>query len=166
MSKVAANQCRYVLARLAWFCCLPQSDNYLSTSQCVHTCFLLLQNGLCTAHWSTASRLYCCRELSWEAATERMLDAAEMGPGDWPKAATKVAEATLFSAYNAALGTPCSWAVVLLCQLLCFCCAKTVGCCLQLGLTGSHLPMLHQCMCVYPPGFYRLQADFKFYWAG
>lgn len=44
------------------------------------------------------------RELSWEAATERMLDAAEMGPGDWPKAATKVAEATLFFAYNAALG--------------------------------------------------------------
>ena len=45
-----------------------------------------------------------CRELSWEAATERMLGAAEMGPRDWPKAASKVAEATLFSAYNAALG--------------------------------------------------------------
>jgi len=94
----------------------------------------------------------CCRELSWEAATERMLDAAEMGPGDWPKAATKVAEATLFSAYNAALGTPCSWAVVLLCQLLCFCCAETVGCCLQLGLTGSHPPMQHQCMYMYRLG--------------
>ena len=46
-----------------------------------------------------------CRELSWEAATERMLDAAELRPEDWPKAASKVAEATLFSAYNAALGT-------------------------------------------------------------
>ena len=46
-----------------------------------------------------------CRELSWEAATERMLDAAELQAGDWPKAASKVAEATLFSAYNAALGT-------------------------------------------------------------
>lgn len=46
-----------------------------------------------------------CRELSWEAATERMLGAAEMGPNDWPKAVSKVAEATLFSAYNAALGT-------------------------------------------------------------
>ncbi|KAL3142245.1 hypothetical protein ABBQ38_002589 [Trebouxia sp. C0009 RCD-2024] len=44
------------------------------------------------------------RELSWEAATERMLDAAELQAGDWPKAASKVAEATLFSAYNAALG--------------------------------------------------------------
>lgn len=44
------------------------------------------------------------RELSWEAATERMLDAAELRSGDWPKAASKVAEATLFSAYNAALG--------------------------------------------------------------
>ena len=45
------------------------------------------------------------RELSWEAATERMLDAAELRPEDWPRAASKVAEATLFSAYNAALGT-------------------------------------------------------------
>lgn len=44
------------------------------------------------------------RELSWEAATERMIDAAELGPNDWPKAASKVAEATLFSAYNTALG--------------------------------------------------------------
>lgn len=48
-----------------------------------------------------------CRELSWEAATERMLDAAELQAGDWPKAASKVAEATLFSAYNAALGICC-----------------------------------------------------------
>lgn len=45
------------------------------------------------------------RELSWEAATERMLDAAELRPEDWPRAASKLAEATLFSAYNAALGT-------------------------------------------------------------
>ena len=45
-----------------------------------------------------------CRELSWEAATERMMDAAELGPNDWPKTASKVAEATLFSAYNTALG--------------------------------------------------------------
>ena len=51
-----------------------------------------------------------CRELSWEAATERMLDAAELQAGDWPKAASKVAEATLFSAYNAALGTCASCA--------------------------------------------------------
>ena len=53
------------------------------------------------------SKKCCCspyRQLSWEAATERMLDAAEMGPNDWPKTATKVAESTLFSAYNAALG--------------------------------------------------------------
>ena len=51
------------------------------------------------------------RELSWEAATERMLDAAELQPGEWPNAASKVAEATLFSAYNAALGKcsmPCN----------------------------------------------------------
>ena len=47
-----------------------------------------------------------CRELGWEAATDRMLHAAELGPGDWPTAASKVAEATLFSAYNAALGIP------------------------------------------------------------
>ena len=86
------------------------------------------------------SKLYCCRELSWEAATERMLDAAEMGPGDWPKAATKVAEATLFSAYNAALGMPCPWAFELLCQPLCFCGAQSVGCRLQHGSTGSHPP--------------------------
>ena len=68
-----------------------------------------------------------CRELSWEAATERMLGAAEMGPNDWPKAASKVAEATLFSAYNAALGT------ANLCKL-CFC----------LHLTPSWLPAVPQ----------------------
>ena len=74
-------------------------------SQCFQAYFLLLQ-------WPVRDSLVhcvktvCCRELSWEAATERMLDAAEIGPGDWPKAATKVAEATLFFAYNAALGMP------------------------------------------------------------
>jgi len=92
-----------------------------------------------------------------------MLDAAEMGPGDWPKAATKVAEATLFSAYNAALGMPCSWAVQLLCQLLCSCCPKIACCCLQLGLTGSHLPMQHQCMCMYHLEFQWLQNEFKIF---
>lgn len=74
------------------------------------TCFLLLQKGSLRI---SLVHVCCGRELSWEAATERMLDAAEMGPGDWPKAATKVAEATLFSAYNAALGTPGSVLVML-----------------------------------------------------
>lgn len=54
---------------------------------------------------------FAFRELSWEAATERMLDAAELRPEDWPKAASKVAEGTLFSMYNAALGmfSFCLW---------------------------------------------------------
>ena len=33
-----------------------------------------------------------------------MLDAAELRPEDWPRTASKVAEGTLFSMYNAALG--------------------------------------------------------------
>ena len=33
-----------------------------------------------------------------------MLTAAELRPSDWSAGASKVAEATLFSAYNAALG--------------------------------------------------------------
>jgi hypothetical protein len=42
----------------------------------------------------------CCSELSWQAATERLLAAASIGRGEWPGAAGQVLDDVLWSPYR------------------------------------------------------------------
>jgi len=47
---------------------------------------------------------YCHRELGWEAATERFLEAAEIGPKEWPGLATELLEGILWGVYKTFTG--------------------------------------------------------------
>ena len=46
----------------------------------------------------------CVRELGWEAATERMLDAGTIRANEWPGPLATAQESVLWSMYNFALG--------------------------------------------------------------
>ena len=46
-----------------------------------------------------------CRELGWEAATERMLDAGSIGATEWPGPISTAQEAMAWSLYNSVTGT-------------------------------------------------------------
>ena len=46
-----------------------------------------------------------CRELGWEAATERMLDAGSIGAHEWPGPLSTAQEAMAWSLYNSVTGT-------------------------------------------------------------
>ena len=48
----------------------------------------------------------CGRELGWEAATERMLDAGMIRANEWPGPIATAQESVLWSMYNFALGWP------------------------------------------------------------
>ena len=45
-----------------------------------------------------------CRELGWEAATERMLDAGYIGAKEWPGPISTAQEAMAWSLYNSVTG--------------------------------------------------------------
>jgi hypothetical protein len=45
-----------------------------------------------------------CRELGWEAATERMLDAGSIGAHEWPGPLSTAQEAMAWTLYNSVTG--------------------------------------------------------------
>lgn len=45
-----------------------------------------------------------CRELGWEAATERMLDAGSIAANEWPGPISTAQEAMAWSLYNSVTG--------------------------------------------------------------
>ena len=50
------------------------------------------------------SNLAACRELGWEAATERMLDAGSIAANEWPGPISTAQEAMAWSLYNSVTG--------------------------------------------------------------
>jgi len=47
-----------------------------------------------------------CRNLGWEAATERMLDAGSIEAHEWPGNLSTTQERMLWSMYNTVMGAP------------------------------------------------------------
>lgn len=45
-----------------------------------------------------------CRQLGWEAATERFIEAAEIKPQQWPSLPAELAEGTLWGIYRTFTG--------------------------------------------------------------
>lgn len=46
-----------------------------------------------------------CRQLGWEAATERFIEAAEIKPQQWPSLPAEIVEGTLWGIYRTFTGT-------------------------------------------------------------
>ena len=87
---------------------------------CCKLCSLLGQNKACLPCRTGAdARPGLCRELGWEAATERMLDAGTIRAGEWPGPFSTAQEAMLWSVYNSFIGARASGVCIpyLLCSL-------------------------------------------------
>ncbi len=48
------------------------------------------------------------QRLTWEAATERLLDAAHIGAGEWPAALARLYDGLTWPLINVAVGVPAS----------------------------------------------------------
>ena len=96
-------------------CCVYGHQNHLSLNSEVTTISFQLQGHIHQLGWeglqcvvgvqSGLCALGCNRELGWEAATERMLDAGTIRASEWPGPLASAQESVLWSMYNFALGT-------------------------------------------------------------
>lgn len=62
------------------------------------------------------ARKWLCRNLGWEAATERMLDAGSIEAHEWPGNFSTAQERMLWSMYNSVMGAPPSSPHITSCQ--------------------------------------------------